>query len=69
MYMPYKVEKKGNMYKVENELTGKVHAKGTTKAKAMGQLHLLNAIDYGFIPLHKYHSKIVPKGKRKVLEK
>jgi hypothetical protein len=69
MYMPYKVEKKGDKFRVENELTHKVHSKGTTKAKAMGQLHLLNAIDHGFVPLHSYHSKNVPRGgKRKTLE-
>lgn len=67
--MPYKMMKNGDKYSVENALTGKIHAKGTTKKKAMGQLHLLNAIDHGFVPLHKYHSTVVPRGKRKVLEK
>lgn len=67
--MPYKMKKKGDNYSVENALTGKVHAKGTTKKKAMGQLAILHGMDKGFVPLHSYHSKVVPKGKRKVLEK
>lgn len=67
--MPYKVKKHGDNYSVENALTGKIHAKGTTKKKAMGQLHLLNAVEHGFEPLHKYHSNVVPRGKHKVLEK
>lgn len=68
--MPYKMyRKKDGKYMVENELTEKIHAKGTTKKKAMGQLHLLNAIDHGFVPMHNYHSKVVPRGKKKVLEK
>lgn len=66
--MPYKIKKKGDNYSVENALTGKIHAKGTTKKKAMGQLAMLNSA-HGFEPLHKYHSTVVPKGKRKVLEK
>jgi len=68
--MPYKMTKKGNEYEVKNALTGKVHAKGTTKKKAQGQLHLLNAIDHGFVPMHNYHSKVVPRGgKRNSMEK
>ena len=63
-YMPYKVKKVGDNYRVENDLTGKVHAKGTTKKKALGQLHLLNAIDHGFVPLHNYHSKNIPRAKK-----
>lgn len=66
--MPYKMKKKGDNYSVENALTGKVHAKGTTKKKAMGQLAILNS-RHGFEPLHNYHSTVVPRGKRKVLEK
>lgn len=61
--------KHGKEYEVKNALTGKVHSKGTTKKKAQSQLHLLNAIDHGFVPLHNYHSKVVPRGKSKVLEK
>jgi hypothetical protein len=68
--MPYAIKKKGNKFMVENELTHKVHAKGTTKAKAIGQLHLLNAIDHGFVPMHSYHSNNIPRHrKRKSLEK
>lgn len=63
--MPYKILKHGNEYEVKNALTGKIHAKGTTKSKAMGQLHLLNAVEHGFKPIHNYHSKVVPRGKRK----
>lgn len=63
--MPYKIKQKGDNYSVINALTGKIHAKGTTKSKAMGQLHLLNAVEHGFKPLHNYHSKVIPKGKRK----
>lgn len=66
--MPYKVKKHGDNYSVENALTGKIHAKGTTKKKAMGQLAILNSA-HGFEPMHSYHSSVVPKGKRKVLEK
>lgn len=68
--MPYKIKHKGENYSVVNALTGKIHAKGTTKSKAMGQLHLLNAVEHGFKPIHNYHSKVVPKGgKRSILEK
>lgn len=68
--MPYAVKKKGNKFMVENELTHKVFSKGTTKARAQGQLHILEGIKHGFVPLHSYHSKNIPRGgKRKVLEK
>jgi hypothetical protein len=63
--MPYKMKKKGDNYSVENALTGKVHAKGTTKKKAMGQLAILNGIHSGFVPLHSYHSKVIPRGGKK----
>jgi len=39
--MPFKILKQGVHYKVINSLTGKVHAKHTTKAKAMAQMRLL----------------------------
>ena len=34
-----------NLYKVYNKLTGEIHSKGTTKAKALKQVKLLNMID------------------------
>jgi len=48
--MPYQIRKlpNKNLYEVRNELTGLKHSKGTTHNKALGQLHLLNAIDHGF---------------------
>lgn len=67
--MPYKMIHHGNEYEVKNALTGKIHAKGTTKKKAQGQLHLLEGIKHGFVPLHNYHSKVIPRGKSKILEK
>lgn len=67
--MPYKMKKEGERYSVENALTGKVHAKGTTKKKAMGQLAILSGIDRGFVPVHSYHSSVVPKGKKNKMEK
>lgn len=63
--MPYKIKKKGNEYEVKNALTGRVTAKGTTKKKAVGQLHLLEGIAHGFVPLHNYHSKVIPRGGKK----
>jgi hypothetical protein len=71
MYMPYAVIKKDNgHYKLINELTGSVHAKDTSKTKAMAQLHLLQGIKHGMKPRHNYQSKIVPKiGRRNTLEK
>lgn len=45
--MPYRVEKAGSRYRVVNTLTGKVHAKHTTKRRAFAQLRLLrNAENY-----------------------
>lgn len=68
--MPYKMTKHGSEYEVRNALTGKIHAKGTTKTKARGQLHLLQAIDHGFVPMHEYRSKVIPRGgKKNKLEK
>lgn len=39
--MPFKLLKEGTHYKVVNTLTGKIHAKHTTKAKALAQMRLL----------------------------
>jgi len=39
--MPFSLLKQGTHYKVINTLTGQVHAKHTTKAKALAQLKLL----------------------------
>ena len=48
--MPAKVRKgKGGKYRVVSP-TGRVHAKGTTKAKAIRQQRLLNAIKHGWRP-------------------
>ena len=63
--MRYQVKRIGNKFSVENEVTGYKYSKGTTKSKALGQLHLLNAVEHGFKQLHNYHSKIVPRGRRK----
>jgi len=45
--MPYKVSKVRNKecYQVKNKLTGAVHAKCTTKAKAEAQVRLLDRIE------------------------
>jgi len=54
--MPYKVSKvKGDGYRVANRETGKVHAKGTSKAKADAQIRLLNAKEHnpGWTPTGK----------------
>ena len=45
--MPYSVVKHGTGYAVINNITGKVHAKHTTKEKAMAQVRLLHGIDAG----------------------
>ena len=44
--MPYSIRKSGEKYKVVNKETGKVHAKGTTKAKAQAQVNLLRAEEH-----------------------
>ena len=47
--MPAKVERIGkNKYKVETP--NSVHAKGTSRKKALAQARLLNAIDHGWQP-------------------
>jgi len=51
--MPYEMSLKGGEYVVRNKQTGKLHAKGTTKAKAAAQLRLLNAVDHGWKPTGK----------------
>ena len=45
--MPYKLIKvKGkNLYKVINELTGKVHSKGSTQSDAEKQIRLMEFFD------------------------
>ena len=63
--MPLKMKKVGNKFSLENEVTGYKYSKATSLKKAKGQLHLLQAIDHGFVPMHNYHSKVIPKGKRK----
>ena len=43
---PYQITKVGNnKYQVKNKQTGKIHAKGTTKAKAEKQVKLMEWID------------------------
>jgi hypothetical protein len=49
--MPAKVVKKDGKYEVKTPHM--VHAKGTTKEKAMAQQRLLNAIDHGWTPTGK----------------
>lgn len=44
--MPYRIESNGDgTYKVINALTGKVHAKRTSKARAENQVRLMEAYD------------------------
>lgn len=49
--MPAKVTKVDGKYQVKTP--NAVHAKGTTKAKAMAQQRLLNAVDHGWRPTGK----------------
>jgi hypothetical protein len=58
--LPYAIKPAGKgLYKVVNTATGRVHAKGTTKAKAQRQLTLLNGLDEGFIkPEGKKRGKV-----------
>jgi hypothetical protein len=68
--MPYSIKRNGNKFSVENEVTGYKYSKATSLKKSKGQLHLLQAIDHGFVPMHNYHSKVIPRGiKKKSLEK
>lgn len=47
--MPYKESKtKSGKYRVASP--NRVHAKGTTKAKADAQMRLLNAVEHGWVP-------------------
>ena len=41
--MPYQIRRRGMHYEVINAITGKVHAKHTTKAKAEAQVRLLRS--------------------------
>lgn len=41
--MPYRVEKVAGGYRVVNAVTGKVHAKRTTKKKAEAQVRVMRA--------------------------
>lgn len=45
--MPYSVVKHSTGYAVISNITGKVHAKHTTKEKAMAQMRLLYGIHTG----------------------
>ncbi len=47
--MPY-ATRKVDGYQVKNTRTGKVHAKGTSKAKAEGQVRLLRGVEHGMVP-------------------
>jgi hypothetical protein len=53
--MPVRLKKVGKKYRVSTP--GGVKAKGTTKAKAMKQKRLLNAIDHGWKPTGKKAKK------------
>ena len=44
--MPYAIKPAGKLFKVVNTQTKKVHAKGTTKAKATRQVRLLMAEEH-----------------------
>ena len=57
--MPYSIRKvnKKNCFKVYNKKTKKVHAKCTSREKALKQIRLLNAI--------KYNKKFKPNNSRK----
>ena len=48
--MPYKVNQVMGGFEVVNTETGKVHAKHTTKARALKQVRLLNAVKHGMRP-------------------
>lgn len=46
--MPYRIEPNGDgTYKVVNAITGKVHAKRTSKERAEKQIRLMEAVDHG----------------------
>lgn len=48
--MPYSIRKipNKNCYQVKNIETGKIHAKCTTREKAIAQEKLLRAIEHGY---------------------
>jgi len=48
--VPYKITKTIGGFKVVNVETGVVHAEHTSKAKALRQVRLLNAVDHGYRP-------------------
>jgi hypothetical protein len=48
--MPYSLKKIGKSWQVINTETGEIHSKGTTKAKAEAQIHLLQGVDHGWKP-------------------
>ncbi len=49
--MPYKiVPLKSGKYKMVNKKSGKVHAKGTTRKKAIKQMQFLQMKEHGVIP-------------------
>lgn len=62
--MPAKIRKIKGGYKVSTP--SGVHAKKTTKKKAMAQKRLLNAIDHGFKPSKSYKGKSGYSGMGKV---
>ena len=49
--MPVKIRKTKKGYQVSTP--NRIHAKGTTKAKAKSQVRLLNAVDHGWKPTKK----------------
>lgn len=51
--MPYRLQKTDSEFKVVNKETGKVHAKGTTKARAERQTNLLRGVEQGWKPTGK----------------
>lgn len=59
--MPAKITKtKNGKYRVSTP--NGVHAKGTTKKKAVSQVRLLNAIDHGFKPSKMKSGRKMKKG-------
>ena len=51
--MPYAVVPHNGAFALINTETGKVHAKHTTKAKAVAQMRLLYGIEHGMKPKKK----------------
>jgi hypothetical protein len=49
--MPVKIRKTKKGYQVSTP--NQIHAKGTTKSKAMRQARLINAVDHGWKPSKK----------------